>query len=129
MRARHRRAKAIGEGDHGWTARARNDIEAVAWYKDNSCDLMHDVGLKAPNQLGIYDMSGNAWEWCQDSFTRDTNQIPTDGTAFIGDSDERILRGGCYHNWAIHCTVSKRYEIDAASSDGCIGFRLVLSAS
>jgi formylglycine-generating enzyme required for sulfatase activity len=104
-----------------------NEIEAVAWYKDNSLDTMRDVGLKAPNQLGLYDMSGNAWEWCQDCHTTDVARIPTDGTPHVTDSSDRILRGGCFHNWAIHCTVSKRYEIDADSHDGCIGFRLVLS--
>jgi sulfatase modifying factor 1 len=106
-----------------------NDIEQVAWYKYNSGDTMKEVGLKAPNQLGLYDMSGNAWEWCRDCHTRDVSSIPTDGTAYVGDSSDRILRGGCYHNWAIHCTISKRYEIDADYRDGCIGFRLVLGTS
>jgi len=41
--------------------------------------------------------------------------------------DERVLRGGCFHNWAAHCTVSKRYEIAHDYYDGCIGFRLVLT--
>jgi formylglycine-generating enzyme len=105
-----------------------DDVEAVAWYQLNSGDSSHEVAQKAANQLGIYDMSGNIWEWCQDSLTRDVQQIPTDGSAFASDSPERILRGGCFHNWAIHCTVSKRYAIGHQCHDGCIGFRLVLSA-
>lgn len=44
-----------------------------------------------------------------------------------GPAAERLLRGGCFHNWAIHCTVSKRYEIGRTHDDGCIGFRLVFS--
>lgn len=104
-----------------------DDIDAVAWYQDNSGDQTHDVGQKAPNQLGIHDMCGNVWEWCQDAFTPDVKQIPADGTPFVGPGSRRVLRGGCFHNWAIHCTVSKRYEIGRKYHDGCIGFRLVLS--
>jgi formylglycine-generating enzyme required for sulfatase activity len=73
-------------------------------------------------------MSGNIWEWCQDVFTPDTRKIPADGSAFAGPGSRRVLRGGCFHNWAIHCTVSKRYEIGRQYHDGCIGFRLVLAA-
>jgi sulfatase modifying factor 1 len=104
-----------------------HDIDAVAWYNDNSADQTHDVAQKAPNQLGIHDMCGNVWEWCQDTFTSDVKQIPADGTPFAGARSRRVLRGGCFHNWAIHCTVSKRYEIGRKYHDGCIGFRLVLS--
>jgi sulfatase modifying factor 1 len=106
-----------------------NDIDSVAWYERKGGDASHEVALKAPNQLGIYDMSGNVWEWCQDSFTRDIGSIPRDGSAAAGPADERVLRGGCFHNWAIHCTVSKRYEIGREFHDGCIGFRLALSAA
>ena len=104
-----------------------NDVNEVAWYRDNSWDLMREVGLKAPNQLDIYDMSGNQWEWCQDLFIRDTSQVPKNGTAYERSGTDRVLRGGCFHNWAIHCTVIKRYEIAPDSHDGCISFRLVLS--
>jgi formylglycine-generating enzyme required for sulfatase activity len=86
----------------------------------------HDVATKAPNQLGIYDMSGNVWEWCEDVCTDDLNAVPADGTPYLGPGDERRLRGGCHHNWNLHCTVSWRYGIDPDAHDGCIGFRVVL---
>jgi formylglycine-generating enzyme required for sulfatase activity len=62
----------------GFRFSGSNDINAVAWY-----DL-------------------NVWEWCQDSFTRDISKIPIDGKAFTSVANDPVLRGGCYHNWAIH---------------------------
>lgn len=87
----------------------------------------HDVATKAPNQLGIYDMSGNVWEWCQDVCTDDLSAVPNDGSPYLGPGEERRLRGGCHHNWNLHCTVSWRYGITPDAHDGCIGFRLVLA--
>jgi formylglycine-generating enzyme len=111
----------------GFRFSGSDDIDAVAWYERKHGDHTQPVARKAPNQLGIHDMSGNVWEWCQDVFTRDIARIPQDGTPFVGPGEERVLRGGCFHNWAVHCTVSKRYEIVHDFHDGCIGFRLVLS--
>jgi formylglycine-generating enzyme required for sulfatase activity len=89
---------------------------------------MHAVALKAPNQLGLYDMSVNVWEWCHDSCIDDVNLVPTDGSAYEGPGDERRFRGGCHHNWNLHCTVSWRYGITPEAHDGCIGFRVMLAA-
>src|ERR1041385_5905204 len=104
-----------------------NDIDTVAWYDRRHGDDTQPVAQKAANQLGIYDMSGNVWEWCEDTFARDVNVIPRDGQPYRGPGKERVLRGGCFHNWAAHCTVSKRYEIAGEFHDGCIGVRVVLA--
>jgi formylglycine-generating enzyme len=112
----------------GFRFSGSDDIDLVAWYDRKHGDHTQPVAKKAPNQIGIYDMSGNVWEWCQDVFTPDIERIPPDGSAFVGPGDERVLRGGCFHNWAVHCTVWKRYEIARDYHDGCIGLRLAFSA-
>jgi formylglycine-generating enzyme len=112
----------------GFSHSGSNDVNQVAWYRDNSFDLMRAVGLKAPNQLGIHDMSGNQWEWCQDLFVRDTRLVPANGAPYEKSGTDRVLRGGCFHNFSLHCTVNKRYEIGPEFHDGCISFRLVLAA-
>ncbi len=118
-------------GGPSWKNRFRfsgsNDIDTVAWYDRVHGDWTQPVALKAANQLGLFDMCGNVWEWCQDTHSPDVKLVPTDGSPFIGPGEDRVLRGGCFHNWAMHCTVSKRYEIGRQYQDGCVGFRVVLS--
>lgn len=103
-----------------------DNIDEVGWYKHNSNNETKMVGQKKSNQLGIYDMCGNIWEWCLDYYQRDTRKIPLNGDPCLVESENRVLRGGCFHNNGIHCTVMKRYEIPPDSKDPCIGFRLAL---
>jgi formylglycine-generating enzyme required for sulfatase activity len=87
------------------------------------------VGLKNPNQLGLHDMSGNVWEWCEDACDEETAaNPPPDGSAYAGPGTSRRLRGGCYDNWDLFCTVSWRYGITADAAGDALGFRLVLAS-
>lgn len=102
-------------------------IDDVAWYSSNSSSITHEVKGKNANSLGIYDMSGNVWEWCYDWYG-----FVSSTTADTGKSSGslRILRGGSWYNYASDCAVSYRYyEIDQSYRSSIYGFRVVRSSS
>lgn len=105
-----------------------NNIDEVAWYYDtNSEQKTHPVGKKKPNSLGIYDMSGNVWEWCQDTWHKDYNGAPDNGSAWEGkDTSRRVLRGGSWGNGSNDCRVSDRDNDRPDYRNDDLGFRFCL---
>lgn len=104
-----------------------DDIGALAWYEDNSQGSTHPVGGKAPNGLGLYDMSGNVWEWCLDSFdlkayTRHAKQNPQ----VDRPGADRVIRGGSWNldSWSARC--ARRFNFRADAFGPGLGFRLVM---
>jgi hypothetical protein len=78
-----------GNKSKGFTYAGSNDINEVAWYWGNSNSQTHPVATKAPNELGLYDMCGNVWDWCIDDWHSNYVGAPTDGTPWIDDEKER----------------------------------------
>ena len=122
-----------GNSSRGYKYSGSNNIDNVAWYTDNSGSRTHAVGTKSPNELGIYDMSGNVWEWCQDWYSgsyygsspRTNPQGPNSGSYSELRGDCRVIRGGCWGNDAGDCRVSYRFRSPNACYD-YLGFRLAL---
>ena len=114
-----------GNKSKGYKYSGSNTIGDVAWYYDNSGSRTHDVKTKQANELGIYDMSGNVYEWCQDwdgsySSSSQTNPMgPSSGS-------DRVLRGGSWDYDARYCRVSDRNSNYPSSRGISDGFRLVL---
>jgi formylglycine-generating enzyme required for sulfatase activity len=101
-------------------------IFEYAWYSSNSSSQTHDVGQKQQNAFGLYDMSGNVWEWCQDGWHDSYNNAPTDGSAWdtpIGSY--RVPRGGSWFNFAQYCRSAYRRSISPGDRGGDLGFRPV----
>lgn len=101
-----------------------NAIDAVAWYNDNSGSTTHTVGTLAANSLGLYDMSGNVFEWCWDWFDFYPSTEQSDPTGPSSGTD-RARRGGCYSNSAIDCRSTFRSSWQPSSRNGNFGFRVV----
>lgn len=116
-----------GNKSHHTQYSGSDDVDSIAWYAYNSGDRTHPVAQKKPNELGLYDMSGNVWEWCNDWFEADYYaNSPSVDPQGPSDGSDRVSRGG--GRWCLpeNCRSSNRCgdNPEFRSCDG--GFRLAL---
>ena len=114
-----------GKRSYGVKYAGGSDIDNVGWYWKNSNSTTHPVGLKRPNELGLYDMSGNVYEWCQDWYGSYSSSPQTNPTGPATGND-RVLRGGNWNNTAGRCRLSYRHDFVPDIRDRNYGLRLAL---
>lgn len=113
-----------GTKSKGYKYSGSNTPGNVAWYKDNSGSTTHEVGTKSPNELGLYDMSGNVLEWCSDCYDYYSSSSQTNPTG-ASSGIIRVFRGGSWISYARYCRSSYRYSYGPGGRS--LGLRLCFS--
>lgn len=123
--------KAGTTTDFPWGNESIPDTARIyCWYgEDPENGSCHQVAQKTPNSWGVYDMCGNVWEWCEDTWHNNYLDAPADGSAWIderrGATPNRIVRGGCWFNIVEYCRSANRGSIEETQRSNNIGFRVV----
>jgi formylglycine-generating enzyme len=120
-------------GKQGFKYAGSNKLKEVGWFDTNSHRETKPVGLKLPNILGLYDMSGNVWEWCEDDWHSSYENAPKNHSNAWVDTPERgsrrVFRGGSWRNTTRYCSVASRDDWQPDFRLDYLGFRLCLASS
>ncbi|MDR0305070.1 MAG: formylglycine-generating enzyme family protein, partial [Chitinispirillales bacterium] len=125
-----------GNKSKGYIFSGSDNLSEAGWYWDNipsqnssnSGYGAQPVGQKKANELGIYDMSGNVWEWCSDWYGSYSTGLITDPVGPSSGSD-RVIRGGGWYNYSQICRVAIRSYATPSSGNGDLGFRVAFDSS